>query len=124
MRLTFAIPLTLATLCLPLVITGQAATYTETGDAGDLPATAQVVSGAANTALTSLSGALTLTNNTSDSDMYEIYINNPSTFSASLTAFVPGSNNFDSQLMLFNAAGKGVEAPRAPHRPICRLAAA
>lgn len=111
MSLKFVLPLAFATACLPFAGSVHAATYTETGDAGDLPATAQVISGAANTALTSLSGALTLTNGVSESDMFEIYINSPSTFSASLTGFVPGANNFDSQLMIFSAAtGKGIMA--------------
>ena len=109
MSLKFVIPMAVATACLPLAGNLHAATYTETGDAGDLPATAQVISGAPATSLTSLSGALTLTNGTSDSDMFAIYINSPSTFSASLTAFVPGANNFDSQLMIFNSAGKGIQ---------------
>ena len=111
MSLKFVTPTALAAIGLSLTGNLHAATYTESGDAGDLPATAQVVSGVAKTTLTSISGALTLTNNLSDSDMYEIYINSPSTFSASLTGFVPGANNFDSQLMLFSAAtGKGIEA--------------
>ena len=87
---------------------GYAATYTETGDAGDLPATAQIVSGTAGTALTSLSGALTLTNAISDSDMFEINISNPGAFSAATTAFVAGANNFDTQLAVFTLTGAGV----------------
>ena len=85
-------------------------TYTETGDAGDLPATAQVVSGTAGEMLTAISGHTNLTNEISDSDMYEIYINSPSTFSASTTNFVAGANNFDTQLALFTFSGTGVVA--------------
>lgn len=82
--------------------------FTETGDAGDLPPTAQVVSGTSGTPLESISGALTLTNGVSDSDLSEIYINSLSTFSASNTAFIVGSNNFDSQIYLFSANGLGL----------------
>lgn len=111
MKFKIAAPLAFVFVGLSLAISAHAATYAESGDAGDLPASAQVVSGAPDTALSSITGTLTLTNGISDSDMFEIYINSPGTFSASLTAFVPGSNNFDSQLMLFSAAtGKGVEA--------------
>ena len=89
-------------------LTAHAATYAETTDAGDLPATAQVVSGPAGTSLTAVSGTLTLTNGVSEADMYKIYVSSPSTFSASTTGFVPGSNSFDSQLFLFDANGLGV----------------
>ena len=108
MSLKFALPLAFATACLPLAGNLHAATYTETGDAGDMLATAQVVMGTAGTALTSISGSLTLTNQISDSDMFEIYISNVSSFSASNTAFIQGANNFDSQIFLFRADGLGV----------------
>ena len=88
---------------LTLASSAFAVAYTETGDAGDLPATAQIVTGTTGTALTSISGALTLTNGLSDSDLFEIYIPDPAAFSASNTAFVIGSNNFDSQIFLFSA---------------------
>ncbi len=110
MSLKFAFPFALATACLPLTSNLFADTYTETGDAGDLPAAAQVVSGTAGTPLTSLSGALTLTNSISDSDLFEIYVSDPTTFSASNTGFVAGSNNFDSQIALFSASGLGIIA--------------
>ena len=42
--------------------------------------------------------------------MYEIYIPNPSAFAASDTAFIPNSNNFDSQIFIFSAAGLGLAA--------------
>ena len=96
--------------CLPCIGSLRAATYTETGDAGDLPTAAQVISGTAGTSLTSISGALTLTNGVSDSDMFKIVINSPSTFSASTTAFIPGANSFDTQIAIFTATGVGVVA--------------
>ncbi len=99
-----------ATAAATLALAGSclAAAYTETGDAGDLPATAQLVTGPNGTALDSISGALSLSNGISDGDMYEIYISNPAAFSASDTAFVSGKNNFDSQIFLFAANGLGV----------------
>ncbi|MBE7211511.1 MAG: PEP-CTERM sorting domain-containing protein [Gluconacetobacter diazotrophicus] len=110
MKLKFAFPAAVAATCLAFAGTARAAAYTETGDAGDLPATAQIVTGTGGTTLDSISGALTLTNNVSDGDMYEIYISSPSTFSASDTAFVAGKNNFDSQIFLFSASGLGLLA--------------
>ena len=89
--------------------TSRAVTYTETGDAGDLPATAQTISGTSGTLLTDIKGAITLTNNTSDGDMFRIYISNPSTFSASMV-LARGINNFDSQLMIFSSSGTGIKA--------------
>ena len=106
MKLKFALPT--AAACLAFGGSSFAVGYTETGDAGDLPATTQIVAGAAGTSLTSITGALILANGISESDLYEIYVNSPSTFSASLTAFVPGYNNFDSQLALFSLTGLGI----------------
>ena len=109
--MNFATPVAFAvTAAVSLALAGSclAAAYTETGDAGDLPATAQLVTGPNGTALDSISGALNLTNGISDSDMYEIYISSPSTFSASDTAFVSGKNNFDSQIFIFAANGLGI----------------
>ncbi len=88
----------------------RAVPYTEVGDAGDRPATAQVVSGPANTALTSIAGTIGITNNVSEGDLYQIFISAPSTFSATTTGFSPGVNNFDTQLFLFTVGGIGILA--------------
>lgn len=87
-----------------------AANYAETGDAGDLPATAQMVAGLANTPLDRITGQLTLSSGISDGDMFQIFISNPMTFSANTTTFVAGANNFDTQLFLFDSNGRGVYA--------------
>ena len=109
MSLKFVLPLVVATVSLPFVGLVHAVTYTETGDAGDLPATAQAITGAAGTSLTAILGSTTLTNAVSDSDMYEIYISDPATFSASTTAFIQGRNNFDTQLAVFSvSSGLGI----------------
>ncbi len=112
MKLKFAVPVAMAAATwLAGASSSLAATYTETTtDAGDLPATAQIVSGASGTPLTSIMGATTLTSGISDGDMYEIYIPDPSVFSASDTAFFPGRNNFDSQIFIFSATGLGLAA--------------
>lgn len=108
MSLKFALPLALATACLPCALTSQAATYTESGDAGDLLPAAQLATGPAGTALTAINGALTLTNGISDSDLFQIVVSSPTGFSATTTGFVAGRNNFDTQLALFSSTGLGV----------------
>ncbi len=108
MSLKFAIPLAFATACLPFVGTSHAATYTETGDAGDLLPAAQIAAGVAGTPLTAINGSLTLTNGISDSDLFQIVISSPTAFSASTTGFVAGRNSFDTQIALFTSTGLGV----------------
>lgn len=84
----------LISLALCLVV--QAQTWSEQGDAGNLPETAQSTGSAT---LTAIEGTL---QGYYDVDMYAIYIANPAEFSASV------SSSFDSQLWLFDADGKGV----------------
>jgi hypothetical protein len=74
------------------------APYAETGDAGDLPATAQSVNGSGT--LVGITGTLT----TTDADMFKINICNAANFRAS-TANV---TSFDTQLFLFRPNGTGV----------------
>ena len=69
-------------------------------DAGDLPATAQIITGA-DGPFASIGGDLAA----NDVDMFEINICDPSTFSANLN---DPRTNFDTQLWLFNSAGVGV----------------
>lgn len=80
-----------------------AAIWTEVGDAGPLPATAQAV--IPNESLTSISGTLSPV---TDADMYLIFIDGGGTFSAT-TVGQPGTL-FDSQLFLFDSTGRGVYA--------------
>jgi hypothetical protein len=82
-----------------------AGTWTEVGDAGQLPSTAQVTLGLPNSLLTAISGTISTT---SDHDMFEIYIPVGSAFSAT-TVGQPGTI-FDTQLFLFDSTGRGVYA--------------
>jgi hypothetical protein len=68
------------------------------GDAGDLPATAQVVLGSG--PLTAITGNL----GASDVDMYQILICDPLNFEATTV----GGATFDTQLWLFDLNGNGV----------------
>lgn len=78
-------------------------TWTEIGDAGDLPGTAQQPTGA--NPLTAITGAITVG---TDADMYRIFIPVGATFSA--TTVGTAGTLADTQLFLFNAAGLGVYA--------------
>jgi len=85
-----------------LMASAGANTWDETanggGDSGDLPATAQVVSGSG--PLTAITGNL----GASDVDMYQIIICDPLNFEATTV----GGANFDTQLWLFDLNGNGV----------------
>jgi hypothetical protein len=69
--------------------------WTEIGDAGDLPGTAQVIAG--DGPLLSITGTM----NDPDVDMYQICISDPAGFSAYATGW-------DPQLFLFEQSGLGV----------------
>jgi hypothetical protein len=78
--------------------TAGAATWTEIGDAGQLPGTAQVTKG---------TGPLTLItghHSPNDADAFLIRITDPATFSAT----TDGLANWDTQLFLFTPDGFGV----------------
>ncbi|HEU4830613.1 MAG TPA: PEP-CTERM sorting domain-containing protein [Candidatus Saccharimonadales bacterium] len=81
--------------------TGQASTWTEVGDAGDLLNTAQTPLGE----VTNITGTASTT---ADADLYKIFISTPTTFSAAVTGGDGGDNDFS--LALFNANGLGVYA--------------
>ena len=93
---TFWALLALTTLCI-----GAQAQWTEVGDAGDLPETAQATGTDTSTPLPSISGAL----DANDVDMFAIYIADPATFQAETNTT---STNFDSQLWLFDVNGNGI----------------
>jgi uncharacterized Zn-binding protein involved in type VI secretion len=75
--------------------------WTEQGDAGDLPETAQATGTDTNTPLSSISGALAA----DDVDMFAIYIADPSAFQAETNTT---TTDFDSQLWLFDVNGNGI----------------
>ncbi len=95
--------------------TAVAAPFTEIGDAGDLPPTAQVVEGFG--PLDSITGTLF---NVDDADMYEVFVTGGGTFSATTNPVVDpvAGADFDTQLFLFDSDGFGVYAndddPAAP----------
>ena len=80
-------------------------TFTEIGDAGGLPATADLTAGAGVGALTAIEG--TLSPDSGDiADMFEIILTGGGTFSATTV----GGASFDTELLLFDSAGVGVYA--------------
>ncbi len=82
-----------------LLATPAMAQWVEQGDAGDLPATAQVPAGAG--ALATISGFL----DASDADMYCIHVDDVAAFSASTCT----GATWDTQLFVFNPDGSGVK---------------
>ena len=73
-------------------------TYTEQGDTGDMPATAQLTTGYG--ALNQIVGSLSV----GDADLYQIQICDAANFSATTV----GGAYFDTRLFLFDSAGNGV----------------
>ncbi|MBI3782567.1 MAG: hypothetical protein HY270_04115, partial [Deltaproteobacteria bacterium] len=79
----------------------NAATWAETGDAGDLLASAQATMGCGS--LTSIAG----TKEASGADLFQISITDPAAFSASTAGM---ATNSDTQLFLFDTTGLGIYA--------------
>jgi hypothetical protein len=75
--------------------------WTEQGDAGDLPETAQATGTDTSTPLSTISGTL----DANDVDMFAIYIADPSAFQAETNTT---TTDFDSQLWLFDVNGNGI----------------
>jgi hypothetical protein len=93
-------PLTALTAILlgGLALAAPAMAATEAGDAGDLPGTAQDLSGAAVDAIDGNIGAA------GDQDLYRVCVEGGGTFSATTV----GGTQLDTQLFLFDASGMGV----------------
>lgn len=98
--------LAFSTTALLAASSAHAVVYTEVGDAGRLPGTAQGT-GAGNLALTQIFGTLL---NAGDIDLFAINITNPALFSASTVNMVTGTGGADTALFLFNAQGRPVYA--------------
>ena len=93
-------------LALGTALSTNAQTWVEAGEAGNLPATAQVPAGAG--ALTQIDGNINdpaeAQGPGNDRDMYLIQIDNPAAF----TATTVGGTTLDTQLFLFTQGGLGV----------------
>ncbi|WP_394778466.1 PEP-CTERM sorting domain-containing protein [Undibacterium sp.] len=86
----------------------QAAAITESGDAGQLPGSAQITAGTGS--IDTIRGSLLTTPSNDYADMFRIYLFAGSTFSATTTASDFNFNNFDTSLFLFDSAGNGLVA--------------
>jgi hypothetical protein len=96
----------LFTFTLPFSPVSFAASWAETGDAGDLTTSAQTPLGGG--VLDQISGIVT---DSHDVDLYRIFINDPAAFSATTIAGDPDisvTNELDAALALFDATGRGV----------------
>lgn len=90
------------------IASAEAVTYTEIGDAGQLPSTVQPTAAnqaAANQPLTQIFGSL-LTG--ADVDLYLINITNPATFSATTVNTLTNGTGLDTALFLFDSNGRPV----------------
>lgn len=85
-----------------------AATWTEVGDAGSLPATAQAT-GSLHTGLTAITGTRAGATAAERADLYMIEIKDVPTFTASTLAADGGAASFDSRLHLYRLNGTGVQ---------------
>ncbi|MDH7570014.1 MAG: PEP-CTERM sorting domain-containing protein [Armatimonadota bacterium] len=105
-RMTLASLVLAASLAVSAVF---AQTWSEVGDAGDMPGTAQVVTGTG--PLTTIFGTITPGSGipyvAPDADLYKIYISDPANFSAST---VNAATTMDTHLFLFRSDGTGVYA--------------
>jgi hypothetical protein len=81
-----------------------AVTFRESGDAGNVPATAQVATGAVDL----IEGTLEPT--TTDADLYQVCLEGGKTFSATTGPPEPGFSGLDTKLYLFDASGRGIYA--------------
>ncbi len=95
----------LSSIAIVALIAGASAqTWDETtnggGDAGDLPATAQVVSGDPNQSLSAITGSIA---SSTDVDMFQIIICAPAAFKAWTTGALS-----DTQLWLFDSSGNAL----------------
>jgi hypothetical protein len=79
--------------------------WTESGDAGQLPGTAQRTFAFTPEVISAITGTIS---STADVDLYRIFIFDPARFSAT-TVGQPGTL-FDTQLFLFSGNGSGIEA--------------
>jgi hypothetical protein len=98
-QLKFRIPTALAILSL-LALAPAATAADEDGDAGDLPATAQDLTGAG---VDTIDGSVA---DATDIDMYRMCVDGGGSFSASSV----GGSAVDTQLFLFDSSGRGVYA--------------
>lgn len=96
----------LSSIAIAALMAGASAqTWDETanggGDAGDLPASAQVVSGNPNDPLTKITGSISTTD---IADLYQIIICDPANFYAHTGT--TSETTFDTRLVLFDSQGK------------------
>lgn len=75
--------------------------YTEVGDGGQLPSTAQTTNSSTSGTVSAISGTL---NNDNDIDLYQLFLRNGQKF----TATTVGGTEIDTQLFLFDGNGLGL----------------
>lgn len=86
----------------------HASIITEKNDAGQLTSNAQMITG--NTAIDAIQGSLRTTKAKDYADVFRIYLQGGSLFSATTAHSLITFNSFDTTLFLFNSAGMGLVA--------------
>jgi hypothetical protein len=82
------------------------AVYVSNGTAGELPSGAEIVSGSG--VLDAIRGTASITAGISIGDIFRIFISDADEFSVSTLFTQPGTNNFDTQIFLFDSSGHGI----------------
>lgn len=96
-------------ICLGIAFPASAvhgAVYVSNGTAGEMPSSAEVVSGSG--VLNAIRGTATITAGISIGDIFRIFISDADEFSVSTLYTQPGTNNFDTQIFLFDSSGHGI----------------
>ena len=86
----------------------HASVILESADAGQLTTTAQSIAGTS--AIDAIRGSLLTSSSIDYADVFRVYLQNGSQFSATTTGSTIAYNNFDTSLFLFNSAGMGLVA--------------
>ena len=86
----------------------HASVILESADAGQLTTTAQSIAGTS--AIDAIRGSLLTSSSVDYADVFRVYLQNGSQFSATTTGSTITYNNFDTSLFLFNSAGMGLVA--------------
>jgi len=86
----------------------HASVILESADAGQLTTTAQSIAGTS--AIDAIRGSLLTSSSIDYADVFRVYLQSGSQFSATTTGSTTDYNNFDTSLFLFNSAGMGLVA--------------
>lgn len=96
-------------ICLVFALSANSAhalIYWSSGAAGELLGTEEIVTGSG--VLNAINGTTDITDGVSLGDIFRIFISDADEFSVSALFTEPGTNNFDTQIFLFDSNGFGI----------------